>query len=318
MVGSTTLRAAGADATAWGLAQTNPLAQFQGITREEVVDTVIGYVATVATFVLAFLVVYLLGSRVVAPLVRRVLSSRGFDETVESLGESIVNAAVVFAAVAVAFTVSGFGAFLTAFATFGSALALAVGFAAQDLIGNFVAGIFILKDKPFEVGDWIEWSDGEGIVRDIDLRVTRVQTFDNEQITVPNSDLATDAIVNPVAYRTLRGKFTFGIGYDDDIAHARECILEEARGVDDILDDPGPSIRVTELGDSAVGLQARYWIEDPTRGDYVGARSELVAAVKERFDAEGIDMPYVHRQLTGDVTVVDGPAEEPARPDGGE
>ena len=284
--------------------------QLFGISQAELTRLGLQLLTDVVTFVGAFLAVYLVGSRVVAPLASRALLTQGFDETVQSLAESVLGAAVVFAAVAVAFTVAGFGSFLTAFATFGSAIALAVGFAAQDIIGNFVAGIFILKDKPFEVDDWIEWSDGAGRVRDIDLRVTRVQTFDNERITVPNSDLADDAIVNPVAYRTLRGKFTFGIGYDDDIDHATDCILEEARGVDDVLADPGPSVRVTELGDSSVGLQARFWIEDPTKGDLVRVRSELVAAVKQRFDAEGIDMPYVHRELTGDVEVLDRVTEE--------
>ncbi len=284
--------------------------QLFGITQQELGAIVLGLVTDVVTFLAAFLAVYLAGSRVAAPLASRALSTQGFDDTVQSLGESVLGAAVVFAAVAVAFTVAGFGSFLRAFATFGSAIALAVGFAAQDIIGNFVAGIFILKDKPFEVDDWIQWSDGAGRVRDIDLRVTRIQTFDNERITVPNSDLADDAIVNPVAYRTLRGTFTFGIGYDDDIDHATDCIVEEARGVDDVLADPGPSVRVTELGDSAVGLQARFWIEEPTKGDLVRVRSELVAAVKQRFDAEGIDMPYVHRELTGDVEVLDRVTEE--------
>ena len=279
--------------------------QLFGVSQPALTRLALQLLTDAVTFVAAFLAVYLAGSRVVAPLASRALSTQGFDDTVQSLGESVLGAAIVFAAVAVAFTVAGFGSFLRAFATFGSAIALAVGFAAQDIIGNFVAGIFILKDKPFEVDDWIEWSDGAGRVRDIDLRVTRIQTFDNERITVPNSDLADDAIVNPVAYRTLRGKFTFGIGYDDDIDHATDCILAEARGVDSVLADPAPSVRVTELGDSSVGLQARFWIENPTKGDFVRARSELVTAVKQRFDAEGIDMPYVHRELTGDVEVLD-------------
>ena len=281
-----------------------------GISQEELARQALALATNAVTFVLAFVAVYLAGSRLLVPLARRTMASREFDDTVQSLAESVMGAVVLFAAVAVAFTVAGFGSFLTAFATFGSALALAVGFAAQDIIGNFVAGVFILKDKPFEVGDWIEWSGGSGRVRDIDLRVTRVQTFDNERITVPNSDLADDAIVNPVAYQTLRGKFTFGIGYDDDIDHATDCILEEAAGVDDVLSDPAPSVRVTELGDSSVGLQVRYWIEEPSRGDYVRVRSELVSAVKRRFDAEGIDMPYVHRELTGDVEVIEQATED--------
>jgi len=256
-------------------------------------------------FVVGFLVVYLLGMRLFVPAVRRALGTRGFDDAVRSLGGSVARAVVWFAAVAVAFTVAGYGAFLSAFAVFGGALALAVGFAAQDLIGNFVAGVFILKDKPFEVGDWIEWNDNAGRVEEIDLRVSRVRTFDNERITVPNGELANNAVTNPVAYGTLRQRFTFGIGYDDDIDAATDIILEEARSHPEILDDPGPSVRLTELGDSDVGLQARIWIAEPDRADFVRIRSEYVQAVKGRFDAAGIDIPYVHRELTGGIELVE-------------
>ena len=271
-------------------------------------------VAAIATsvvgFVAGFLAVLLLGKYAVIPGLRRVVRSRGFDEAVVSLGTNVLNAVVWVAAIAVGFAVAGYGGFLSAFAVFGGAIALAVGFAAQDLLGNFVAGVFILKDKPFEVGDWIEWDGNSGRVEDIDLRVSRVRTFDNERITVPNGDLANNAVTNPVAYETLRQKFVFGIGYDDDIAQATDIIVEKAEAHEDILDDPGVSVRLVELGDSAVGLQSRWWIADPDRGDFVRVRSEYVTAVKEAFDDAGIDMPYVHRQLTGSVEVIEDVADE--------
>ncbi|WP_280586607.1 mechanosensitive ion channel family protein [Halorubrum sp. Boch-26] len=268
-------------------------------------------IATAAVgFLAGFLAVLLFGKYVFVPGVRRVLESRGFDKAVRSLGTSVANAIVWVAAIAIGFTVAGYGAFLSAFAVFGGAVALAVGFAAQDLLGNFVAGIFILKDKPFEVGDWIEWDGNAGRVEDIDLRVSRVRTFDNERITVPNGDLANNAVTNPVAYETLRQKFVFGIGYDDDIAQATDIIVEKAESHEEILDDPGVSVRLVELGDSAVGLQSRWWISDPDRGDFVRVRSEYVTAVKEAFDETGIDMPYVHRQLTGSVEVLESVADD--------
>ncbi len=260
---------------------------------------------SVLLFLAGFVGVLILGRVAFVPATRRVLNARGFDRAVRSLGTSVANAVVWVAAVAIAFTMAGYGAFLSAFAVFGGAIALAIGFAAQDLLGNFVAGIFILKDKPFEVGDWIEWSGNSGRVEDIDLRVSRIRTFDNERITVPNGDLANDAVTNPVAYETLRQKFVFGIGYDDDIERATDIIVEKAAAHEDILDDPGVSVRLVELGDSAVGLQSRWWIEDPDRGDFVRVRSEYVTAVKEAFDEAGIDLPYVHRQLTGSVEMVE-------------
>ena len=265
---------------------------------------------SVLLFLVGFVGVLILGRVAFVPAVRRVVTARGFDRAVRSLGTSVANALVWVAAIAIAFTMAGYGAFLSAFAVFGGAIALAVGFAAQDLLGNFVAGIFILKDKPFEVGDWIQWNGNTGRVEDIDLRVSRVRTFDNEQITVPNGDLANSAVTNPVAYDTLRQKFVFGIGYDDDIARATDIIVEKAEQHGEILDDPGPSVRLVELGDSAVGLQSRWWIDDPDRGDFVRVRSEYVTEVKEAFDEAGIDMPYVHRQLTGSVEMVESVADD--------
>ncbi|EMA65024.1 mechanosensitive ion channel family protein [Halorubrum kocurii] len=269
-----------------------------------------GILFSVALFLVGFVGVLLLGKVVLVPAVMRVLGARGFDEAVRSLGSSVANAVVWVAAIAIGFTMAGYGAFLSAFAVFGGAIALAVGFAAQDLLGNFVAGIFILKDKPFEVGDWIEWNGNAGRVEDIDLRVSRVRTFDNERVTVPNGDLANNAVTNPVAYETLRQKFVFGIGYEDDIAEATDIIVEKAEAHEGILDNPAPSVRVVELGDSAVGLQSRWWIDEPDRGEFVRVRSEYVTDVKEAFDDAGIDMPYVHRQLTGSVEMVESVADE--------
>ena len=267
-------------------------------------------VFTVLLFFIGFVGVLFLGKKLFVPGVRRTIESRGLDTAVKSLGTSVARAVVWIGAVAIGFTIAGYGAFLSAFAVFGGAIALAIGFAAQDLLGNFVAGVFILKDKPFEVGDWIEWNGNAGRVEDIDLRVSRIRTFDNERVTVPNGDLANNAVTNPVAYETLRQKFVFGIGYDDDISEATDIIVEEAEAHADILDDPAPSVRLVELGDSDVGLQARWWIADPDRGDFVKVRSEYVTSVKEAFDEAGIDIPYVHRQLTGSVEVIESVAAD--------
>ena len=275
-------------------------------------------IGQLVAFVVAFVVVYVVGRFLLVRLVDGALRARGMDQTIRGVAKKTTGAIVFVGAIAIGLAAAGLPSFLTAAATLGGALALAIGFAAQDLIGNFVAGLFILKDKPFDQGDWIEWADGEGVVEEIRLRVTRVRTFDNERITVPNSTLANNAVKNPVAYDTLRQKFVFGIGYEDDIDEATEIIVEEATANEGILDDPEPSVRVTELGDNAVGLQARIWIADPSRSDFVRTRSEFVQTVKERYDDAGIDMPYPHRQLLGEVDVAGGEEVDRARSDGEE
>ncbi|MFC4356642.1 mechanosensitive ion channel family protein [Halobium salinum] len=256
------------------------------------------------TFVVAFLLVYLVGRLVVIPVVDRLLATRGLSEHGKKPLRKILGVVLVFVAVAAAFGAAGYGNFLTAFATIGAAATLAVGFAMQDVIANFVAGVFIFADRPFRIGDWIQWQDHEGVVEDISFRVTRVRTFDNELLTVPNSQLTDNVIKNPVAKDTLRMKFLFGIGYDDDIGRATEVIVEEAERNADILDEPAPSVRVTELGDSYVGLQSRFWIRNPNRSDFIKTRGDYVTAVKERFDAEGIEIPFPQRDLSGQVEMV--------------
>jgi small-conductance mechanosensitive channel len=91
----------------------------------------------------------------------------------------------------------------------------------------------------------------------------------------------------------------FGIDYDDDIDEATEIILDEARAHPEIMDDPEPSVRLVELGDSSVGLQSRIWIKDPSRSDFVKTRADYVKSVKQRFDAEDINMPYPNRTIGG-------------------
>jgi small-conductance mechanosensitive channel len=252
-------------------------------------------------FVVAFLGVYLLGRVVVRPLFNRVLRRRDVGQHARRPLKRAVNAAVVIVAVGVAFGFAGYGNFLTALATVAAAATLAVGFAMQDVIANFVAGVFIYTDEPFRIGDWIEWDDNAGIVEDVDLRVTRVRTFDNELLTVPNSVLTQGVIKNPVAKDKLRRQFLFGVGYDDDVDEATEIIVEEAEAHEDIMNEPGVSVRLTELGDSYVGLKSRFWIANPSRSDFVKVRGEYVQAVKERFDEAGIDIPYPTRTLDGEV-----------------
>ncbi len=256
-------------------------------------------IGSAVTFVVVFVVVYVVGKAVLGSVVDRVMEQRGMDAHARKPLKKITSIIVVFAAIAVAFGAAGFGSFLTALATIGAAATLAIGFAMQDIIKNFVSGVFIFTDKPFRIDDWIEWDGNSGVVEDISLRVTRVRTFDNELLTVPNSDLTENVVKNPVAKGQLRLKFVFGIGYDDDIDKATEIIMEEAENHEGIMDDPGPSVRLIELGDSSVGLQSRIWIDDPSRADFVKTRGEYVQAVKQRFDEEDINIPYPNRTIGG-------------------
>jgi small-conductance mechanosensitive channel len=257
------------------------------------------------TFVVTSIALYIIGRTVVLPLVRRALDVRGLEEQAKRPLLRLTRLGIGFVAVAVAFGFAGYGSILTSLATIGAAATLAVGFALQDVLKNFVSGVFIYTDRPFRIGDWIEWGESgyAGIVQDISLRVTRVRTFDNELLTVPNSQLTEGVIKNPMAYDTLRLSIGFGIGYEDDVERAAEILIEEAERHEDILDDPAPVFHMSEeaLADSYVGLTARIWIEDPSRADFLEIRSEYIKNVKQRFDEEGIEIPFPQVDLSGGI-----------------
>jgi small-conductance mechanosensitive channel len=141
------------------------------------------------------------------------------------------------------------------------------------------------------------------------LRVTRVHTFDNERLTVPNPVLTDGVITNPVAKDRLRITFTFGIGYEDDIERATAIIAEEAERHAEILDTPSPTVQMAQepLADSSVGLVALFWIADPTRPKFLRVRSEFVRNVKQRFDEAGIEIPFPQVDLSGSVGIDDFP-----------
>ncbi|AQL44678.1 mechanosensitive ion channel protein (plasmid) [Halorientalis sp. IM1011] len=278
------------------------LLQTVSVDPQQYIPPIVSALTTAVLFVVAFAVIYWLGKYFLSRTVERGLEHRDFDQTLIDLAVSTTVVVVAVVAAALAATVAGFGVVLAAFATLAGALALAVGFAAQDIIANFVAGVFIIQDEPFTTGDWIEWNGNSAVVREVQLRVTKLETFDNQLVTVPNSDLAGAALINNEANDERRVSVGFGIGYEDDIEQAREAILDEGSRIEGVLDEPEPTAPVTELGDSAVVLQGRIWI-DPEEHSYGAVRAQFLEAVKERFDADGIDMPYPNTELSGGLEV---------------
>lgn len=261
-------------------------------------------IASAIRFIVTLLVLIYLGRTFALPLAKRVLESRNLELHIRRPLLKVVWGGVLFGAFVIAFSVAGYDNFLTSLTYIAAAVTLAVGLATQTVLSNFIAGVLIFLERPFRIGDWIEWdgSNYSGVVEDISLRSTQIRTFDNELITVPNMDLANNVVKNPVAGEKLRLKFVFGVSYDDDIMHARDVILEEAADHPDILNDPKPEVHLTGLGDSDVRLETRFWIEEPSRADFIRIRSQYVTAVKERFDHEGISIPYPHRVLGGNLT----------------
>ncbi|NUC73502.1 mechanosensitive ion channel family protein [Haloterrigena sp. SYSU A558-1] len=256
---------------------------------EELIAAYLSLLDNVATFLLTFALVYAIGRYVVLPLVSAALDYRDTERTLQRGLERVVAFGVIAAAIVVGLSIAGLSFVLDRAAILVAALTVALGFAAQNVVGNFVSGAFIVTDPSFNIGDWIRWSDQEGIIEDISFRSTRVRTLDNETITVPNSELTANAVTNAVLNDRLRLTFPIAVSYDADLDAITRILTDAAVDHPDILADPQPTARIAAL-DDAVQVVASFWIADPDRSTYARVRSEYAREIVDRLEREGIDL----------------------------
>ena len=170
-----------------------------------------------------------------------------------------------------------------------------LGFALQDTLGNFAAGVMILIYRPYDVGDMIDCAAGVfGQVSQMSLVSTTILTIDNKTLIVPNNKIWGDVITNVTAQAIRRVDLEFGIGYGDDIRHAEEVLWSIIKDHPKVLADPEPIVKVHSLGDSSVNFVVRPWV---ARDDYWDVYWDFMREVKLRFDREGVSIPFPQRDV---------------------
>lgn len=187
---------------------------------------------------------------------------------------------------------------ITAWVASAGIIGIAVGFAAKDTLANLFAGIFILADAPYKVGDFINLDGGErGQVTHVGIRSTRLLTRDDVEITLPNSIIANSKIVNETGGRwdRTRVRVKVGVAYGSDVDRVRLALLEVAAEAEQVSPDPAPRVRFRGFGDSGLDFELLCWIDEPVlRGRVLDA---LNTAVYKRFAEEGIEIPYPKRDV---------------------
>ncbi len=173
---------------------------------------------------------------------------------------------------------------------------VAVGFAFKDILQNFLAGILILLQEPFRVGDQITVGEHEGTVEEIRTRATKIRTYDNRRIVIPNADLYTDAVTVHTAFENRRSEFVVGIGYGEDLPEAKRIIADAVATVDGVLDDPAPEALTEELAGSSVDIKVRWWTK-ADRSTVVHVTDRVITAVKLTLDDAGVDIPFPIRTV---------------------
>lgn len=153
---------------------------------------------------------------------------------------------------------------------------VAIGFAFRDILQNFLAGILLLLNEPFRIGDQIVMKEFEGTVEDIQTRATFIKTYDGRRVVIPNGDLFTNSVTVNTARDTRRLEYDFGIGYGDDVQQARQILLDSLQGVPGVSQEPPPDVLLVALADSTVNLRLRWWIAPPRRFDVLASRDAVL------------------------------------------
>ncbi|MEL7185074.1 MAG: mechanosensitive ion channel domain-containing protein [Pseudomonadota bacterium] len=223
---------------------------------------------------------------------RKVMRRQEIDKTLETFIANLVRAVLMIVVIIAA--IGQVGIQTTSFIAIFGAAGLAVGLALQGSLSNFAAGVLIVLFRPYRVGDFVEAAGISGSVEQVQILTTVLKTADNKQIIVPNSQIMGSIITNYSANDTRRVDMVVGVGYDDDLDKTRATLEELIAADDRILDEPAPTIAVSELGDSSVNFVVRPWVKTP---DYWGVKFDLTEAIKKRFDKEGISFPYPQQDV---------------------
>jgi small-conductance mechanosensitive channel len=249
-----------------------------------------GVVVSAIGLLLAFLV---------AKAVERALGRTRADQLAVVMLSRIVRLVGMIGAVLIGLATAGvaIGSVLAGLAVIGVAIGLAV----QGTLENFIAGIIMMVRKPFSAGDQVRSGEFEGTIDAVDLRVTRLVDYDGELVLIPNRDVYNNTLINLTRRGKRRTVVMVGVDYRDDHDDARAVILEAVRAVEGVLDHPEPEVLLTELGESSVNFEVRYWTRPDIR-TVQRTQDRVLASVKRGIQDAGLTIPWPIRTLIPDGT----------------
>lgn len=246
----------------------------------------------IAAFVFFLIGLYLVN--LLARLARKGLEARKVDRQAAHVIVQVLRWTLTILVVVIALQQVEFN--LTAFVASLGVLGFTIGFALKDISENFTAGLLLLLQRPFELGDLVEIEGFFGKVNDVSLRATEILTQDGHHVVIPNSTVFTNPIINYTRTPTWRIAIDVGVAYNSDLEQVRQVTVAALSAHPMILKDPAPYVVFNAFGDSAINLTAFYWIDSrevyPRR-----AKDPGIMAISKAYTTAGIDIPFPIRTL---------------------
>ncbi|WP_298508664.1 mechanosensitive ion channel domain-containing protein [uncultured Kordia sp.] len=236
---------------------------------------------------LAILIIGLFIIKMIVRLSRKIMKKRGIDATLQKFLGSLLGwtlKILLFVIVA-----SQLGIETTSFAAVIGAAGLAIGLALQGSLSNFAGGVLIMIFKPYKIGDLIEAQGIVGVVKEIQIFTTHLNTPENKLAIIPNGAMSNGNIVNYSAEGVLRIDHVIGVSYDSDIKQTKDVLMKVLTDHPKVLKDPAPTINVSELADSSVNFAVRPWANAE---HYWDVYFDVLEHTKIALDAAGIEIPY--------------------------
>ena len=224
------------------------------------------------------------------------LTGRALRKRLSAQGGMLVRKAVLYVGVGLVLVTVLYqlGFQLTALLGAAGIVGIAIGFASQTSVSNIISGLFMISEKPFGVDDVIQVGDMTGVVLSVDLLAVKLRTFDNRFVRIPNETIIKSQVINITRYPIRRLDIKLSVAYRTDITKMRQILQDVARDNPHSLDEPEPLILFTNFGESGLEFLFGVWF---ARADFLTLRNSIMQQIKDRFDAEGIEIPFPHRTL---------------------
>ena len=196
------------------------------------------------------------------------------------------------------FALSVVGIPLTAFTVIGGALAIGVGLGSQNLVNNFLSGLVLMMERPLKVGDIVEIEDRRGTVEHIGGRSTRIKTFENYRMVIPNSKLLENSVVNwSLVDNFLRREVIVGVAYGSPVQKVHDLIIQAVTDNENVEQDPKPFVLFTDFGDSALIFRALFWVQLTDTVNPLIIESDIRFRIDELFRNAGVTIAFPQRDI---------------------
>lgn len=243
-------------------------------------------------------------SKLLIKAVANRMNAKGSDPNVVHLIERVMF--VVALTIIFMSTLSLLNVPLSAFAFISGAIAIGVGFGAQNIINNFISGWILMWEKPIRIGDFLEVEDSKGIVEEINTRSTRIRRVDGVHMLIPNSKLLENTVTNwTLVDNQVRTSIRIGVAYGSPVKKVAQLIEQATKEQEEVLDNPEVNVLFEDFGDNALIFEAIFWVNSSAEGGLRRVRSKIRFRLEELFNQDEIIVAYPQRDLhlDGEITI---------------